>query len=77
VDLLVEKLGDLDVFMIGIVPESLEGFSELNLYKEDEFSLEERSEHEDLPFFEFNLTETIQKIADQIIEIIKEIMNKV
>ncbi|UCC18435.1 MAG: hydrogenase maturation protease [Promethearchaeota archaeon] len=76
VDLLLEKIPDLKVFMIGIVPESLEGFSKLNLYKEDEFSLEERSEHEDLPFFEFNLTETIQKIADQIIEIIKEIMKK-
>ncbi len=76
VDLLIEKLHDLNVFMIGIVPESLEGFSELNLYKEDEFSLEERSEHEDLPFFEFNLTDTIQKVAHQIIEIIMEIMQK-
>ncbi len=76
VDLLIEKLPDLKVFMIGIVPESLEGFSELNLYKEDEFSLEERSENEDLPFFEFNLTDTIQEVADQIIEIIKEIMQK-
>lgn len=74
IDLLIEKLPDLKVFMIGIVPESLDGFLELNLYKEDEFSLEERSEHEDLPFFEFNLTDTIQIVADQIIEIIKEIM---
>ena len=77
VDLLIEKLSDLEVFMIGIVPESLEGFSELNLYKEDEFSLEERSEKEDLPFFEFNLTETIQKVADQMIDIIKEIIKKI
>ncbi len=77
VDLLVERLIDLKVFMIGIVPESLEGFSELNLYKEDEISLEERSEHEDLPFFEIHLTDTIQKVADQIIEIIKEIMLKI
>ncbi len=76
VDLLIEKLTDLKVFMIGIVPESLDGFLELNLYKEDEFSIEERSEHEDLPFFEFHLTDTIQKVADQIIEIIKEIMQK-
>jgi hydrogenase maturation protease len=74
VDLLIEKLPELTVFMIGIVPESLEGFSDLNLYKEDKFSLEERSEHEDLPFFEFNLTNTIQKVADQIIEIIRQII---
>jgi hydrogenase maturation protease len=76
IDLLVERLADLKVFMIGIVPESLEGFSELNLYREHEFSLEERSEHEDLPFFEIHLTDTIQNVADQIIEIIKEIMLK-
>ena len=77
VDLLLEKLANLNVFMIGIVPESLEGFSELNLYKEDEYSLEERSEHEDIPFFEINLTDTIKKVADQIIEIIKKILLKV
>ncbi|MFX1418275.1 MAG: hydrogenase maturation protease [Promethearchaeota archaeon] len=77
VDLLIDKMPDLKVFMIGIVPESLEGFSKLNLYKEDEFSLEERSEYEDLPFFDFNLSKTIQKIANQIINIIKEIMKNI
>ncbi|MFX0002196.1 MAG: hydrogenase maturation protease [Candidatus Hodarchaeota archaeon] len=76
IDLLIEKLPDLNVFMIGIVPESLEGFSELSLYKENEYSLEERSENEDLPFFEFNLTNTVQKVADQIIEIIKELIQE-
>lgn len=76
VDLLIEKMPNLNVFMIGIVPESLEGFSELHFYKEDEISLEERSEHADLPFFEFNLSDTIQKVAEQIIKIIKEIMQK-
>ena len=77
VDLLINKLPNLKVFMIGIVPKSLVGFTELNLYKEDEYSLEERSENEDLPFFEFNLTPTIQKVADQIIDIIKEIIQKI
>ncbi|GAH03393.1 unnamed protein product, partial [marine sediment metagenome] len=77
VDLLIDKLPNLKVFMIGIVPKSLVGFTELNLYKEDEYSLEERSENEDLPFFEFNLTPTIQKVADQIIDIIKEIILKI
>jgi hypothetical protein len=74
--LLIEKLPDLKVFMIGIVPQSLGGFSDLSLYKEKEYSIEERSKHEDLPFFEFNLTDTIQKVADHVIEIIKEIIQK-
>jgi hydrogenase maturation protease len=74
IDLIIEKLPPLNVFMIGFVPESLEGFTQLKLYKENEFSLEERSENKDLPSFEFNLTKTIQKTADQVIEIIKKII---
>ena len=76
IDLLLDKLPTMNVFMIGFVPESLEGFTELKLYGENEYSLEDRSKNRELPFFDFNLTETIQKAADQIIEIIKEIMEK-
>ena len=61
--------------MIGFVPESLEGFTQLSLYKENEITLEERSENEDLPFFELNLTDTIRKVADEVIEIVKKIIN--
>jgi len=76
VDLLLEKIPELEVFMIGIVPESLEGFTELKFYKENEISLEERNLNEDLPFFEFNLTKTIKLAADQIIKIIKRIIEE-
>lgn len=75
-DLLIKKIPNLHVFMIGFVPESLDGFTELNLYKDGEFSLEERNANKDLPFFDFNLTETIQKAANQVIEIIKKLMKK-
>ncbi|MFW9938927.1 MAG: hydrogenase maturation protease [Candidatus Thorarchaeota archaeon] len=74
IDLIIEKLPHLNVFMIGFVPESLEGFTELKLYKEDKFSLEERNENKDLPFFELNLTKTIQQAADQVIDMIKSII---
>jgi hydrogenase maturation protease len=77
VDLLLENLPDLNVFMIGFVPKSLEGFTELKFYKEDEISLDERNENPDLPFFEFHLSETMQKIANQIIAYIKEILQKI
>ena len=76
IDLLLEKLSNLQVFMIGFVPESLDGFTELSLYKEEEFTIEERSENEDLPFFEFNLTNTLRRTADNIIEIIKQLIAK-
>jgi len=74
IDLLSKKLPDINVFMIGFVPESLEGFTQLKLYKENEFSFEERSEDEDLPFFDFNLTNTIQKAAENVIKILKDII---
>ena len=75
IDLITEKLPNIHVFMIGFVPESLEGFTQLSLYKENEITLEERSENEDLPFFELNLTDTIRKVADEVIEIVKKIIN--
>jgi hydrogenase maturation protease len=72
IDLMIEKLPDLDVFMIGIVPKSLEGFIELRQYKQGELSLEDLNANIDLPFFEINLTPEIKKVADKIIDIIKQ-----
>jgi hydrogenase maturation protease len=71
IDLLLEKLPNLDAFMIGIVPKSLEGFVELRQYKYGELSLEDLNENVDLPFFEINLSPKIEKVANQIIDLIK------
>ena len=76
VDFIIEKLPNLDTFMIGIVPESLEGFVELKQYGEGDISLEEFSENIDLPFFQINLTKTIQNVADQLILMIKKLINE-
>lgn len=75
IDLLVEKLPGLKSFMIGFVPESLEGFDELQLYRRGELSIDELNENE-LPFFEIQLTESVQKAADQLIKIVETIMEK-
>ena len=77
IDLIVKKLPELNVFMIGFVPESLEGFKELKLYKQDSLSLEERSENIDLPFFEINLTTTLKIEADKLILIIKKLLKTI
>ena len=77
IDLIAEKLPNLNVFMIGIVPESLEGFKDLKLYKEDTLTLEERSDNIDLPFFEINLTRTLKIEADKLIEIIKKVVKAI
>jgi hydrogenase maturation protease len=77
IDLIVEKLPELNVFMIGFVPESLEGFKELKLYKQDELTLEERSNNIDLPFFEINLTKTLKNEADKLVEIVKKLIDSI
>ncbi|NHJ20843.1 MAG: hydrogenase maturation protease [Candidatus Lokiarchaeota archaeon] len=77
IDLIVEKLSELNVFMIGFVPESLEGFKDLKLYKEETISLEERSNNIELPFFEINLTKTIKDEADKLIKVIKKLIQSI
>jgi hydrogenase maturation protease len=76
IDLILEKIPKLSVLMIGFVPESLEGFEELTLYKDREFTIDDKNENLDIPFFNFQLTETIQKVADEMIIIIKELIKK-
>ena len=75
IDLLANKIQNLQVFMIGFVPESLEGFKELHQYREDELSLEELIRNIDLPFFEIHLTETMQRSADLVIKIIQKVID--
>lgn len=77
IDLIIGKLPSLSVFMIGIVPENLEGFIDLTLYKDDEFTIDDKNENEDLPFFNFHLSDTIKKVADEIIVLIKKIIEKI
>ncbi|MFX0017087.1 MAG: hydrogenase maturation protease [Promethearchaeota archaeon] len=75
IDLIIDKLPDLNVFMIGFVPESLEGFKDLKLYKGGKIAFDELDENTDLPFFEINLTKEIQQAALQVIKIIKRLVN--
>ena len=77
IDLITSKLPNLEVFMIGFVPESLEGFTELRQFKMEELSLEELNNNIDLPFFEIHLTEKLQQSANMVIAIIKKLMESV
>ena len=77
IDLIIEKITNLSVFMIGIVPESLEGFTELTLYKDSELSIDDKNENIDLPFFDIQLTDTIKKVANEIIIMIRELIEKI
>jgi len=76
IDFLMNKIPLLEVFMIGFVPESLEGFEDLAFYKGDRINFEELGENIDLPFFKINLTDKIEKAALKVIEVIKNIIDE-
>lgn len=71
-DLILEQVPMLDLFMIGLVPESLEGFENLQFYKGDR--IDEIDKNIDLPFFKINLTKKIEKVALEIIKIIRKLI---
>jgi hydrogenase maturation protease len=77
IDLIVEELPDLDVFMLGIVPESVEGIYDLKQYKEEDLSVEEINANKDLPFFSIELTDTIQETAEALITVIKKLLQEI
>jgi len=74
IDLIRERLPNLDVFMIGIVPKSLEGFTDLKINRKRESALLESIENIEFPFFEIQLTPLIQNVVDELVEIIKKLI---
>lgn len=77
IDLLVEKIPDLDVFMLGIVPKSLDGIYDLDQYKENELTIDEINADKDLPFFSIELTDIIQDTADRLIRMINKLIQEI
>lgn len=77
IDLIVEEIPDLDVFMLGIVPKSLDGIYDLDQYKENELTVEEINANKDLPFFSIELTDAIQDTADNLIKIVEKLIQEI
>ncbi len=77
IDYLLTKIDPLDVFMIGFVPKSMDGFTELVLYKNGELTVDELNNNEDLPFFQFQLTEILKETADRVVKIIKKLIKHI
>jgi hydrogenase maturation protease len=76
IDLILKKVPEMEVIMIGFVPESLEGFKDLKLYGGDEINFNDLGKNIDLPFFKLNLTNKVQNAAIEVIEIIKKLIKK-
>ncbi|MFX1556477.1 MAG: hydrogenase maturation protease [Promethearchaeota archaeon] len=76
IDLLLKKIPEMGVIMIGFVPESLQGFNDLKLYGGDEINFDDLGKNVDLPFFKLNLTNKVQNAALDVIEIIKKLIKQ-
>ena len=74
INILEEKLKSVIVFMIGIVPKSIDLSDPLVPYKENEIALDDYDEDPNLPYFEFKLTEEVQNAADSVVNMIKMIL---
>ncbi len=74
IDLIIQKLPNIEIFMIGFVPESLDGFKELTIHEKRRDALLEMEDNIEIPFFQINLSETIKKAADHVISIIKKLI---
>jgi hydrogenase maturation protease len=76
IDFIIKQVPKLEAFMIGFVPESLEGFETLKFYKGDRIDYDEIGENIDLPFFKINLTKRLEKAALEVINVIKKLINE-
>ncbi len=77
IDLIIEKLPQVNAFMIGIVPESLAGFDELQIYECGKYTIDELNENPNLPFFDIKLSKTIQDVAHNLIKVIGNLIEKI
>jgi len=67
---------NLKPVLIGVIPISQEYKEEVAQYKPDRYSLDDYENNPDLPFYEFNLSPSIQKIADDLVDYLAEFFQK-
>ena len=77
INILEDKLKDVKIFMIGIVPKNIDLSEPLIPYKEGLISLDDYDENPELPYFEFQLSKEVQTAAESVIKIILNIINAV
>ncbi|RLI66436.1 MAG: hypothetical protein DRO88_01855 [Promethearchaeia archaeon] len=62
--------------LLGIKPFSLEFLDHYSLFQEDKYDLDAKESNPNIPFYDFNLTESMKEICDRIVNIFSEIIDK-
>ncbi|TFG18678.1 MAG: hypothetical protein EU530_08515 [Promethearchaeota archaeon] len=71
---LKNQLPNLNSQLIGVIPVSTEHTEEVLQYRPDIYTLDDYEKDPDLPFYEFNLSPKIQKIADDLVNYLLDIL---
>ena len=68
------NLPQLKTALIGIIPISTDYTDEVVQFQPEKYSLDDYDKDPDLPFYDFNLSPTIQKITDELVDILLELL---
>ena len=60
--------------LLGICPFSLQFLERYVLFAEDDYTLDDKDENLNIPFYAFNLTDQIKKIGAELIALLKEVL---
>lgn len=66
----------LSMKLIGIRPYSLEFLDQYALYEEDKYSLDDKEQNLNIPFYAFNLTHEMKEICDNLINLFHLMLNE-
>jgi hydrogenase 3 maturation protease len=80
VDRIKSNIPNVSIKLLGLVPFSMQFKKEYELFKEDVYSLDEKDENINIPFYAFNLSKEMEKtgseVEDLLIGIFDEIYKK-
>ncbi|MBD3350998.1 MAG: hydrogenase maturation protease [Candidatus Lokiarchaeota archaeon] len=68
------ELPNMEAYLLGVNPFSLEPPEERDLYRPKEYELDDYDNDPDLPFYAFNMTEKMLKISNEVIKILEKIL---
>lgn len=64
---------NVKIVLLGICPYSLEFLDRYALFEEDRFSLDEKEENPNIPFYDFNLSPEMEQIGKELISLLSAI----
>ena len=73
---LVDQIPGVTIKLLGICPFSMCFLDTYQLYKEDEYTLDEKENDPNIPFYSFNLSSQIKELGLDLITQLKEVFGK-